>query len=291
MTTILITGANGQLGQELQLALNDENRYRLINTDITTGYTTLDITNPGQVLQFCQQHQPDIIVNCAAYTAVDNAEDNPDTARAINADAPANLARAAKQTGARMIHVSTDYVFNGHACTPYTETDPTDPNSVYGQTKLDGERQLLQILPHAVIIRTAWLYSPHGRNFVKTMLNLGQQKDQLRVVFDQVGSPTYALDLAHAIKTVIDAQQWRPGVYHYSNEGAISWFDFTKAIHQLAGINNCQVEPCRTDEFPAKAHRPAYSVLDKQKFKSTFNTTVPYWRDSLQHCLERLFNS
>ena len=230
-----------------------------------------------------------IIVNCAAYTAVDAAEDNEPLAARLNAEAVGILARVAKHNGARMVHVSTDYVFDGQGCIPYTEDMPTSPQTAYGRTKLDGERQLLNILGNeAIILRTAWLYSPYGKNFVKTMLTLGQSKPALKVVFDQVGSPTCAADLARAIITVITADEWHPGIYHYSNEGVISWYDFTKAIHRLAGITNCDVQPCHSDEFPAKAHRPAYSVLDKTKFKTTFGVNVPYWLDSLEETLQRL---
>jgi dTDP-4-dehydrorhamnose reductase len=188
-----------------------------------------------------------------------------------------------------MVHVSTDYVFDGQGCVPYTEDMTTNPQSAYGRTKLAGERQLTETLgDDAVILRTAWLYSPYGKNFVKTMLALGKDKPALKVVFDQVGSPTCARDLARAIVTVITAETWHPGLYHYSNEGVISWFDFTKAIHRLAGITTCDVQPCHSDEFPAKAHRPAYSVLDKTKFKATFGVTVPYWLDSLEDTLHQL---
>ncbi len=188
-----------------------------------------------------------------------------------------------------MVNVSTDYVFDGQGCTPYTEEMATNPQSAYGRTKLDGERLLLDTLSDdAVILRTAWLYSPHGKNFVKTMLTLGKDKPALKVVFDQIGSPTCARDLAKAIVTVITADEWHPGIYHYSNEGVISWYDFTQAIHRLAGITTCDVQPCHSDEFPAKAHRPAYSVLDKTKFKTTFKVTVPYWLDSLQETLQQL---
>lgn len=286
MKTILITGANGQLGRELQAVLSDTERYRVLPTDVDN----LDITDAQAVNEFVGTNRPQFIVNCAAYTAVDAAEDNPGLARRLNADAVGILARAACNARARMIHVSTDYVFNGTSCLPYTEDMTTGPVSVYGRTKLEGEQQLTSILPEAVVLRTAWLYSPHGKNFVKTMLALGRSKDHLRVVFDQVGSPTYARDLALAIRHIIETPTWHPGIYHYSNEGAISWFDFTKAIHRLAGIGSCRVAPCRSNEFPAKAARPAFSVLDKSKFKSTFNTTVPYWLDSLQHCIKRIEN-
>ena len=287
---ILITGANGQLGHEMRNVLADNQRFNAIFTDVAgDNITMLDITDENAVEQMVAENAIDIIVNCAAYTAVDNAEDNEPLARLLNADAVGILARAAKRHGARMVHVSTDYVFDGKGCIPYAEDMPTCPKSAYGRTKLEGERQLLEALgDDAVILRTAWLYSPYGKNFVKTMLMLGKDKPALKVVFDQVGSPTCARDLAVAIVTVMSADEWHGGIYHFSNEGAISWYDFTKAIHRLAGITTCDVQPCHSDEFPAKAHRPSYSVLDKTKFKSTFGVTVPYWLDSLKSTMVEL---
>lgn len=289
-TNILITGANGQLGHEMRNVLASEPRFTAIFTDVAgDDIITLDITNEEAVERLVADHAINHIVNCAAYTAVDAAEDNEPLAARLNADAVGILARAAKRHGARMVHISTDYVFDGNRCIPYTEDMPTCPQSAYGRTKLDGERQLLDVLgDNAVILRTAWLYSPYGKNFVKTMLTLGKDKPALKVVFDQVGSPTCARDLARAIVTVITADDWHPGIYHYSNEGVISWYDFTKAIHRLAGITGCDVQPCHSDEFPAKAHRPAYSVLDKSKFKATFGVTVPYWLDSLKGTINQL---
>ena len=289
-TNILITGANGQLGHEMRNVLSGDQRFNVIYTDVAgDNIVTLDITNEAAVNQMVTDNGIHIIVNCAAYTAVDAAEDNEPLAARLNAEAVGILARVAKHNGAHMVHVSTDYVFDGQGCIPYTEDMPTSPQTAYGRTKLDGERQLLNILGNeAIILRTAWLYSPYGKNFVKTMLTLGQSKPALKVVFDQVGSPTCAADLARAIITVITADEWHPGIYHYSNEGIISWYDFTKAIHRLAGITNCDVQPCHSDEFPAKAHRPAYSVLDKTKFKTTFGVNVPYWLDSLEETLQRL---
>ena len=255
------------------------------------GYS-LDITDNQAVEQIMAANAIDIIVNCAAYTAVDAAEDNEPLAARLNADAVDILARVAKRHGAHMVHVSTDYVFDGQGCIPYTEDMATNPQSAYGRTKLEGERQLQQALgDDAVILRTAWLYSPYGKNFVKTMLTLGKDKPALKVVFDQVGTPTCARDLARAIVTVMTADQWHGGIYHYSNEGVISWYDFTLAIHRLAGITTCDVQPCHSDEFPAKAHRPAYSVLDKTKFKTTFGVTVPYWLDSLEATINQLRTS
>ena len=289
-TNILITGANGQLGHEMRNVLADDQRFNAIFTDVAgDNIVTLDITDEAAVEQMVSNHNIKVIVNCAAYTAVDAAEDNEPLAARLNADAVGILARVAKRHGARMVHISTDYVFDGQSCIPYTEEMPTCPQSAYGRTKLDGERQLLNALgDDAVILRTAWLYSPYGKNFVKTMLSLGKDKPALKVVFDQVGSPTCARDLARAIVTVLSAEQWHGGIYHFSNEGVISWYDFTKAIHLLAGITTCDVQPCHSNEFPAKAHRPAYSVLDKTKFKTTFGVTVPYWLDSLKETLKLL---
>ena len=290
ITNILITGANGQLGHEMRHALADDKRLNVIYTDVAgDDVTLLDITDEDEVERMVGDHGIRLIVNCAAYTAVDAAEDDEAAAARLNADAVGILARVAKRHDARMVHVSTDYVFDGQACTPYAEDHPTNPQSAYGRTKLAGERLLLDTLGDgAVILRTAWLYSPYGKNFVKTMVTLGQTKPALKVVFDQVGSPTCARDLARAIVTVITASEWHPGIYHYSNEGVISWYDFTLAIHRLAGITTCDVQPCHSDEFPAKAHRPAYSVLDKTRFKTTFGTRVPYWLDSLEETLHQL---
>ena len=289
-TNILITGANGQLGHEMRNVLADDQRFNTIFTDVAgDDITLLDITDEEAVERMVADNNIAIIVNCAAYTAVDAAEDNEPLAARLNGYAVGILARVAKRHGARMVHISTDYVFDGNGCVPYTEDMPTNPQSAYGRTKLDGERLLQDILgDNAVILRTAWLYSPYGKNFVKTMLALGKDKPALKVVFDQVGSPTCARDLARAIITVMSANDWHGGIYHYSNEGVISWYDFTKAIHRLAGITTCDVQPCHSNEFPAKAHRPAYSVLDKTKFKSTFGVTVPYWLDSLQDTLVEL---
>ena len=290
---LLITGANGQLGHEMRNVLADDRRFNAIFTDVAgEDITTLDITDEQAVEHIMATNAIDIIVNCAAYTAVDAAEDNEPLAARLNADAVGILARVAKRHGARMVHVSTDYVFDGQGCIPYTEDMATNPQSAYGRTKLEGERQLQEALDDdAVILRTAWLYSPYGKNFVKTMLTLGKDKPALKVVFDQVGTPTCARDLARAIVTVMTADQWHGGIYHYSNDGVISWYDFTLAIHRLAGITTCDVQPCHSDEFPAKAHRPAYSVLDKSKFKTTFGVTVPYRLDSLEATINQLRTS
>lgn len=279
---ILITGANGQLGREMRRLLEGDNRFAPTYTDVDE----LNITDMDAVDQMVGSLQLDYIINCAAYTAVDRAEDDENTAAMINAQAVENLASAAARHGVRMIHVSTDYVFDGEGNRPYREDDAPHPVSAYGRTKLAGELALQRLLPEqSIILRTAWLYSPHGKNFVKTMLELGRSRDSLRVVYDQLGSPTSATDLARAIITVMCADEWHPGIYHYCNEGAVSWYDFTKAIHRLAGITTCDVQPCLSHEFPAKAHRPAYSVLDKAKFKTTFGTTIPYWEESLEELI------
>lgn len=284
-TNILITGANGQLGNEMRKLLEGNSLFNTHFTDVAE----LDITSPEAVDDFVKSKNINIIINCAAYTAVDMAEDNTELCNKINNTAVANLANAAKKAGARVIHVSTDYVFDGTSCRPYVESDETCPKSVYGSTKLAGEQALADLLPaEHVIIRTAWLYSAHGKNFVKTMLNLGKTRESLNVVADQVGTPTYAGDLANAIYAIITSDKWVAGIYHYSNEGVCSWYDFTKMIHKTAGITTCSVNPITTAEYPAKAARPAYSVLDKSKIKSTYGITVPYWIDSLEKCLKEL---
>jgi len=282
--TILITGANGQLGREMRIVLENENVYNAIFTDINE----LDITN-AQAIEDCMQcNKVDYIVNCAAFTAVDAAESNVDICTRLNVEAPTLLALAAHKHGSKFLHISTDYVFDGTNCRPYREDDKTCPTSVYGKTKLDGELHIMEVAPDSIIVRTAWLYSPHGKNFVKTMISLGKSRDALRVVCDQVGTPTYALDLANAIKAFIDCEKWNSGLYHFSNEGAISWYDFTKSIHRLAKITTCNVEPCLTKDYPTPASRPHYSVLDKSKIKATLGIKIPYWEDSLYSCIKRL---
>ncbi len=281
---ILVTGCNGQLGREMRNVLQGDARYNVTYSDVGE----LDITNADALEAYFATHPTDVVINCAAYTAVDAAEDNEALCRLINVDAVKLLATAAGKHGARIVHVSTDYVFNGKGCRPYREDDETCQQSVYGSTKLDGERALFATAPDSVVLRTAWVYAPLGKNFVKTMLTLGRTRDELNVVFDQVGTPTYALDLARAIKSVIDAGRWVPGIYHYSNEGAISWYDFTRAIHRLAGIDSCRVSPCLSDQFPTRATRPHYSVLDKSKIKATYGITIPYWEDSLADCIKRI---
>lgn len=280
---VLITGANGQLGHEMRNVLDGDDRFEAIFTDVAE----LDICDAEAVNRAVADNRVDYIVNCAAYTQVDKAEDNVELCRKINATAVENLARAAAACGARMIHVSTDYVFNGRGYRPYTEDMTPDPQSVYGSTKLEGEQALMSLCPQSAIIRTAWLYSPYGNNFVKTMMRLGTERDELSVVADQIGTPTCAADLARAILAVLTAETFVPGIYHFSDEGACSWYDFTVAIHRLAGIT-CRVKPIRSDEYPSRAHRPFYSVLDKSKIKQTYGITIPHWYESLSHCIEIL---
>ena len=289
---ILITGANGQLGREMRNALAEDPRFNAVFTDVAgDAILVLDITDQAAVDRVVADNAIDVIVNCAAYTAVDAAEDNEPAAARLNATAVGILAHVAKRHHARVVHISTDYVFDGNGCSPYSENMPVNPQTAYGRTKLDGERLLLDVLGvDAIVLRTAWLYSPYGKNFVKTMLMLGRAKPALKVVFDQVGSPTCARDLACAIVTVLTAGAWHPGIFHFSNEGVISWYDFAIAIHRLAGITSCDVQPCHSDEFPARAHRPAYSVLDKTKFKATFGVTIPYWQDSLELTIQELLS-
>lgn len=282
---ILITGCNGQLGNEMQLLEETNPQHTYFNTDVAE----LDITDAAAIDTFVTENQIDGIVNCAAYTAVDKAEDNPDLCRLLNTVAPGYLAAAVEKRGGWLIQVSTDYVFDGTNHTPYTEDEPTCPNSVYGSTKLDGERAAQQVCSRTMIVRTAWLYSTFGNNFVKTMIRLGQEKPELGVIFDQIGTPTYARDLAVALFAAIN-QGVISGIYHFSNEGVISWYDFTKAIHRIAGITSCHVRPLHTAEYPTPAHRPHYSVLDKTKIKQTYNLEIPYWEESLKDCIFKLQN-
>ena len=282
---ILVTGCNGQLGNEMQLLEKENPQHTYFNTDVAE----LDITNQEAVEQYVASHEIDGIVNCAAYTAVDKAEDNEEFSSVLNSIAPAYLAAAIEKRGGWMIQISTDYVFDGTQHTPYVEDDDTCPNSVYGKTKLVGELNVQKLCKQSMIIRTAWLYSTFGNNFVKTMIRLGQEKPELGVIFDQIGTPTYARDLAAAIFTAIN-KGVVPGVYHFSNEGVISWYDFTKAIHRLAGITTCHVRPLHTAEYPTPANRPHYSVLDKTKIKQTYQMEVPYWEESLRECIEKLMN-
>ena len=280
---ILITGCNGQLGNEMQLLEKANPQHTYFNTDVAE----LDITNQAAIETFVAENAIDGIVNCAAYTAVDKAEDNEELCQQLNAEVPAYLAHAMGKRGGWMIQISTDYVFDGTNHTPYTEDEDTCPNSVYGKTKLVGELNVQKLCERSMIIRTAWMYSTFGNNFVKTMIRLGKEKPELGVIFDQIGTPTYARDLARVIMTAIN-KGIVPGIYHFSNEGVISWYDFTMAIHRLAGITSCHVRPLHTAEYPTPAARPHYSVLDKTKIKQTYGIEVPYWEESLKECIEKL---
>ncbi len=285
---ILVTGANGQLGNEMRLVAKESaNHY------IFTDVAELDITNAEAVMAMVKDNDVKVIINCAAYTNVDKAEDDRDFAELLNAKAVENLALAIKENESVLVHVSTDYVFGKEPYnTPCKEDQKGTPTGVYGETKLHGEQNILNSGCHHVIIRTAWLYSEFGKNFVKTMLNLTSTKPQLKVVFDQVGTPTYAYDLALAIYDIVENHKYEgnDGIYHYSNEGVCSWFDFTKMIAEYAGNTSCNIQPCYSSEFPSKVVRPSYSVLDKNKIKSTFGVKVPYWTDSLKKCISNLSN-
>lgn len=280
---ILVTGCNGQLGNEIQLLEKGNGKHVFFNTDVNE----LDITDENAINAFVDANNIDGIINCAAYTAVDKAESNEALCHTLNATAPGYLAAAMGKRGGWMMQVSTDYVFDGTKHTPYSETDPTCPDSVYGRTKLEGEQLVRQHCERAMIVRTAWLYSIFGNNFVKTMIRLGKEKTELGVIFDQIGTPTYARDLAVAIMTAVE-KGIIPGTYHFSNEGVTSWYDFTKAIHRIAGISGCHVCPIHTEEYPTPARRPHYSVLDKTKIKATYNIEVPYWEESLAECISKL---
>ena len=280
---ILITGCNGQLGNEMQLLEKVNPQHQYFNTDVAQ----LDITNPKAIEEFVNNNAIDIIVNCAAFTAVDKAESSQELCHLLNAKAPEYLADAVAKRGGYLVQVSTDYVFDGTNHTPYTEDEATCPNSVYGSTKLEGEKLAMAACANTMIIRTAWLYSTFGNNFVKTMIRLGLEKPELGVIFDQIGTPTYAGDLAAAIMAAIN-HGIVPGIYHFSNEGVISWYDFTKAIHRIAGITSCHVKPLHTTEYPTPAARPHYSVLDKTKIKQTYGIEIPYWEESLEKCVAKL---
>ena len=291
---ILVTGANGQLGSEMRI-VSRSSAHEYVFTDVVDlpgGETIkLDITDLDAVRAAVKEYGVKAVVNCAAYTNVDKAETDQQLCALLNAKAPENLAVAMKEVDGLLVHISTDYVFGGDPYnTPCTEDRAGTPTGVYGQTKLDGENAIKAVGCHHLIIRTAWLYSEFGRNFVKTMLALTSSKPQLNVVFDQVGTPTYALDLAEAICKILDEGTYagNDGVYHYSNEGVCSWYDFTKMIAQYAGNTECDIRPCHSDEFPSPVKRPAYSVLDKTRIKSVFGIEVPYWTDSLQKCLKNL---
>lgn len=279
---ILVTGAKGQLGTELRLRTRETENRHWIFADIIAdeGIVPLDITDEAAVRRLVEQNHIDLIINCAAYTNVDRAEEDEAAAERLNAEAVRILGSA----GTRIIHISTDYVFSGEGWIPCREDDPVAPRTAYGRTKLHGEEALLSVNPDAVIIRTAWLYSPYGNNFVKTMLRYGRERDKLTVVYDQVGTPTYAGDLAEAILSVLNAPEWHAGIYHYTNEGVCSWYDFTVEILRQAGIE-CRVEPILSSQYQYKTPRPHYSVLDKAKIRSTFGIDIPYWTDGLSRCL------
>lgn len=284
--TILITGANGQLGSEIRelVQLNDVAES---NTYHFTDVQELDITNRDAVRSFVRENGVQLLINCAAYTAVDRAESDVELCHRLNAEAPGILAEAMEDVEGAIIHISTDYVFDGSAYTPYREDCPTNPQTEYGRTKLLGEQNVLSACRRSLIIRTAWLYSAYGSNFVKTMLRLGRERDQLGVIFDQIGTPTYARDLAKTILHIANAGII-PGIYHFSNEGVTSWYDFTLAIHRIAGIEDCKVRPLHTEEYPTPAARPHYSVLDKTKIKASYKIEIPWWEKSLADCIRRL---
>lgn len=290
MVKILVTGAEGQLGSEIQAIADNYGSFQFLFTDIND----LDLTDQEALRQLVEKERPDYMINCAAYTAVDVAEKDTELAKLLNTKVPAFLGKLAVQHNIRVIHISTDYVFDGMSYTPYTENDLVNPESVYGKSKLNGEIALLKEAHSAMVIRTSWLYSRHGKNFLKTMIKLGEERDDIKVVYDQVGTPTFAGDLALAILTIISKTEnkeceWKHGIYHYSNEGVCSWYDFAKAIHEMYGIE-CNVHPIPTEEYPTPAARPAYSVLNKSKIKRIFGIQIPYWRDSLKKCITQLKN-
>lgn len=280
---ILITGCYGQLGSSLRREFDNDADIEAIYTD----YDTLDITDPEAVESFLNAHKVDIIINCAAYTAVDKAETEAVAAAALNTAAVGNLGSAAVKSGAKVIHISTDYVFSGQNYRPYEEKDEPYPQGIYGRTKLEGEGRLLSFCRDAIIIRTAWLYSEFGGNFVKKMLELADSRHEINVVSDQIGTPTYAGDLARAIRSIVKAENWVPGIFHFTDEGVASWYDFSKAVFEIAG-RDVSVNPVPTSAYPTAAKRPLYSVLSKNKIKNTYGLQIPYWRDSLRKCLANM---
>lgn len=280
MQTVLVTGSNGQLGNEVQVLASSYPQFQFIFTDVEE----LDICDRKAVEKYFAERKIDVLLNCAAYTAVDKAEEDVELCYRINEKAVGILGEVAAQYGTKMVHVSTDYVFDGTNYLPYTEDRPVCPATVYGKSKLAGELLLMDVCPAAVIVRTSWLYSSFGNNFVKTMIKLGRERDTLNVIFDQVGTPTYAADLADALLQIVSADKFIPGVYHYSNEGVCSWYDFTIAIHQIAGID-CRVLPIESKDYPAKTPRPHYSVLNKKKIKTNYNIQIPHWEDGLRRCM------
>lgn len=280
---ILITGSNGQLGSEIRIASQKYSQSNYFFTDVAE----LDICNKDSLETFIVENKIDALLNCAAYTAVDKSEDEVALCFKINLDAVQNMANIAVKYGLKLIHVSTDYVFDGTSYFPLTEDAPTAALGVYGQSKLAGEKALMQTYPAGIVIRTSWLYSSFGNNFVKTMIKLGREHNALRVVFDQVGTPTYAADLATTMLYIVHADDFIPGIYHYSNEGVCSWYDFAVKIHELANIN-CQVEPIQSSEYPTRTRRPHYSVLNKTKIKLNYGIQIPHWETSLRCCIEKL---
>lgn len=281
--SIIVTGANGQLGTEIRQLKNSFPQYNFV----FVARDELDITDADSVNSIFNSSSPSYCINCAAYTAVDKAETDLEQAYKINSKATENLAIACREHNTRFIHISTDYVFDGTASSPYTEESRTNPVSIYGKSKLEGEQKAIKANPDSVIIRTAWVYSQFGKNFVKTMLRLMNDKPEIGVVSDQLGSPTYAADIAMAIMKIISSGDWYPGIYHFSNQGVISWFDFATAIKELSG-SNCQVNPITTAQYPTPAKRPAYSVMGSQKISSTYNIQLIYWKESLQTCFQRI---
>lgn len=283
MKKILVTGCNGQLGSSLRIAFEGDPEIEATYTD----YDNLDITDREAVVRFLEDHRFDVVINCAAYTAVEKAETDEILCSALNTGAVGNLGEAAVKTGSKVIHISTDYVFSGQGFRPYEENDEPYPQGIYGRTKLEGEGLLTSFCQNAIIIRTAWLYSEFGNNFVKTMLRLAETKPEISVVADQIGSPTYAGDLANAIHSIIKHPEWHPGIYHFTDEGVASWYDFSKAIFELSG-KEVKVNPIPTSTYPSAVKRPQYSVLSKRKIKRTYGLEIPYWRDSLAKCLRKL---
>ena len=290
---ILVTGANGQLGNEIQLiAKNSNDNY--IFTDVCDGYSKLDITNIEDIRKTIAENSIECIINCAAWTNVDAAENAGEIVETLNATAPKNLAIVMKEVGGLLVHVSTDYVFGGDPYNiPCKEDQKGTPTGVYGLTKLHGEQNIQNSGAKYIIVRTSWLYSEYGKNFVKTMMNLTATKPVLKVVFDQCGTPTYAGDLASVIFDIVENRKYEgnDGIYHFSNEGVCSWYDFTIKIAELAGNTKCDIQPCHSDEFPSPVKRPSYSVLDKTKLKETFGIKIPYWTDSLKKCIGNMLKA
>jgi dTDP-4-dehydrorhamnose reductase len=283
MKKIIVLGANGQLGNEFRQLEKDFPSFKFFFYDVAE----MDIMQKDLVDRGISEVKPDFVVNCAAYTAVDKAETDKELAYAINSDAVKNISAACVAHSVKLIHISTDYVFDGEASEPYTEDSPVNPTSIYGLSKLEGEKEALQAAENAIVIRTAWVYSVYGNNFVKTMLRLMSTKPEISVVADQFGSPTYALDLAVAIMQIISEEKWIPGIYHFTNEGIINWFDFASEIKNISGLS-CTIHPITTEQYPTPAKRPKYSVLDKTKIQQTFNIKLRDWKESLQDCLNKM---